>query len=102
MASCRIGLVVRVCVGMQCNSKLLGGLRCGQDWLVHESHSVAQGAAARVQVVLGPLSGLGYPDGERGPARRVMHSAGPPRPGIEPELLRVLAQGGDQVVLAHR
>ena len=47
-------------------------------------------------------SGLGHPRTWRRPDPRATRRAGPPWPAVEPELPRLLAEGGDQLVLAHR
>jgi hypothetical protein len=47
-------------------------------------------------------SGLGRPWTWRWPDPRATRRAGPPPLAVEPQLLGVLAEGGDQLVLAHR
>src|SRR5215212_4071280 len=46
-------------------------------------------------------SGLGHPRTWRRPDPRATRRAGPPPLAVERQLLGVLAEGGDQLVLAH-
>src|SRR5918993_3543130 len=74
----------------------------GHDWLVPYSRGAGRwGWLIAPEMVLAPLR-LGHPRTRRWPDPRATRRAGPPPLAVEPQLLGVLAEGGDQLVLVHR
>src|SRR5918995_1933776 len=74
----------------------------GQDWLVPYSRGAGRwGWLIAPEMVLAPPR-LVHPRRGGGPAPRATRRAGPPPLAVEPQLLGVLAEGGDQLILVHR